>query len=383
MTTPAQLASSLLIKPLAAAAVNIAHPLARGLVACYPVFDGRPVADIASANRMGTLVPNGTDDGATRFWQWGEQYYSVGGDAAWLHVDGGANAAMPREGDDWSVAFVASWGEIAEGTFLEWSRLGTTTFPRLRLVHTGGDLSALLDGGAAGTRLARYGISGIAAGEHAIIVVVNDKRSLRIFVNGHGGSDDTTAMTAIEKLVQIQVNGLKVAAGDPTDPDDSQPYMITFWDRALTSHDIYSLLGDPFSYIRPDGWGVDQRDIIHNPGIWRRIPCAIFPNRRVLIKPIEQTAAQEGIIHAAKANRITNEEVIIRMNALDDGELAQLEAAWANGRGQVDSFWMLIPGETEWRRYIFAADRQQISHETTSSRSNETHLLDVTRHGNP
>ena len=103
---------------------------------------------------------------------------------------------------------------------------------------------------------------------------------------------------------------------------------------------------------------------------------------RVLLNPINQTTGKEGIVLAEKAHRITEERVQIRLTALDSGELKALREAWDGGEGQVKPFWMLIPGEIEWRRYIFEGDRLAFNHQTAQARSARLTLLDVTRHGN-
>ena len=148
----------------------------------------------------------------------------------------------------------------------------------------------------------------------------------------------------------------------------------------LGDSEVMLLDQDPFCYLR-SGCDPHRNETLYAP--WqRRMPCPDFNSRRVLLNPINQTTGKEGIVLAEKAHRITEERVQIRLTALDSGELKALREAWDGGEGQVKPFWMLIPGEIEWRRYIFEGDRLAFNHQTAQARSARLTLLDVTRHGN-
>jgi hypothetical protein len=154
-------------------------------------------------------------------------------------------------------------------------------------------------------------------------------------------------------------------------------YLGAYWLRTLADAEAWRLTQDPFCFLRPED---DQPALPYYP-IWRRMPCFDFESRRIMLKPIEQTAATAGVLLARKANRVDQERVEIRLETLDDEELAAVQAAWAKGDGLVVPFWMQLPGEQTWRRFVFADDRLAVEHLSSTARRVSVALIDVTRQG--
>lgn len=198
------------------------------------------------------------------------------------------------------------------------------------------------------------------------------------FVNGRlMTSVADTLLPGAVPYADLTINARKTPPSSYARRAEAEFDLIAMWRRTLGRTEIQRLTADSWAMLRSD----DPPELQYYP-IHRRMTDPGLPVRRVLLKPIDQTDADAGVIMAAKANRIDGLRAEIRVANLNDEEWQMVLNCWDDGRGQVQPFWMKLPGEND-RLWIFEARDLRFIHETGARRGGTIRLIDVTRHGNP
>lgn len=366
----------ILRKPTEAPALNRSSPYAQGLVFCTPFWEGfkhnREIVDVAG------VLPN---------LQW-----PVGADpdVSWiedprgplLHFDQNNGTYANTQWSSGELTWRGDWTLLWAGKPLSFFSSASTYIGIANGVTgllTFGQLSAsetvfnFAPGGAA--RRIVLGDEGYA-GKYQVVIGRNSEfGGLDVWRNGEFIGTDATFVAPPTEPIDLAINSV-LFFGAHLLPVLADHHLAAWWNHAIPDNWIPRLTSDPWAMLRTD----EEPEVLRYP-IWKRLPCFDLRNRRVVLKPIDQTEVRDGQIQAASAARIRRErrEVDLDLTLLSENEKTALLACWDNGAGLVRPFWMQLAGETEARRYVFKTPLFSIEHRGPSAKIAKARLIDVTR----
>lgn len=370
-------------KPLRSPRVDRASPLSRGLIGCWPYHEGSgdDYADVAGA--VGQLAD---ESGGTLDWldapPWGPAIEPPAAD-----TNGQATRVFDddvlRPNDAWSVLALLRPLELlpafGDDVWLWLGDSGVSPFPAFSIQYAPpsnglNELSVRYHATGASFREIIYGGVTDSIGEDLLVVAVHhsqkmsvDDGGLRCWVNGLPRSNIVPMAVATQPFARIILNGKPSFTGYGS-VGRARHYLTALWDRALSDVEAHRLSTDPYQILLPAAEAGQAA---------RRIECPDMGSRRVVIKPVDQTDGASGPLLAARAQRIDGEFLQLDLTGMDRQEREALDGAWDEGRGQVSPFWLLVPGESSWQRYVFADSRYATSRITARSSSATVRLRRV------
>lgn len=367
-------------KPTEAPTLQLRSPYARGLRFCTPFWEGfdhgpREIIDLVG------LIP--------------DLVWVLNGDVFWIDEPRGpglrCNNSLSRRYAD--SVFTGNELTLTGNWTLLWA--GTPT----QFISAGDTMVSLSSDGIveyasyhqASATIANFVLHPIGGGgfdrlvslpghelnKFQVMIAREDFASgLEVWRNGeHFGPAIANLATWIKEPGHLTISA-RQEAGLFEQPMGADHQMVAFWDHAIPDNWIPTLTADPFAMMRSD----EDPEIFRYP-IWKRLPCFDLGNRRVVLKPIDQTEVRDGQIQAASAARIRRErrEIDLDLRFLSENEKTALLACWDDGAGLVRPFWMQLAGETEARRYVFKTPLFSIEHRGPSAKIAKASFIDVTR----